>query len=194
VVALGAGGWGVGRCLATRYCARVVGFRGAVARSLERNMQAPGARIKESNPISEELVAPCGMNCAICSRYLAYVNNLKRSQCIGCRPRGEACEYLFEKCTGINHTSKGNPVFCFECDQYPCKQINRMDARYRKNYGMSVKDNLESIHQTGIEHFVDEQYQKHRCSRCGGLISIHNRKCFECDTVTRLIEKRDKQY
>ena len=146
------------------------------------------------NPISEELIAPCGMNCAICSRYLSYVNDLKRSQCIGCRPRNETCEYLFMKCTGINRASKGNTAFCFECDQYPCKQINRMDDRYRKCYGMSVKKNLEYISMMGIEKFIEEQYKIHCCSKCGGLISIHNRKCFECDTVTRLIEKRDKQY
>lgn len=43
--------------------------------------------MKNSNPIPEELIAPCGMNCALCSRYLAFVNKLKRSQCIGCRIR-----------------------------------------------------------------------------------------------------------
>ena len=30
-------------------------------------------KMKKLNPISEKLIAPCGMNCAICSRYLAYV-------------------------------------------------------------------------------------------------------------------------
>ncbi len=134
------------------------------------------------------------MNCAICSRYLSYVNNLNRSQCTGCRPRKEACEYLFKKCSGINHGSKGDAVFCFECDQFPCKQIDRMDERYRKNYEMSVKENLETISKIGIGKFIEEQYRKHHCSTCGGMISIHNRKCFECEPVTRLIEKRDKYY
>ena len=69
-----------------------------------------------------------------------------------------------------------------------------MDDRYRRNYEMSVKDNLEYIDQMGIEDFIEEQYQKHRCPKCGGLVSVHNRKCFECDTVTRLVEKRNKQY
>jgi hypothetical protein len=150
--------------------------------------------MNESNPISEELIAPCGMNCAICSRYLSYVNNLKRSQCIGCRPRNKSCEYLFIKCTGINHTSKGNAVFCFECNQYPCEQINRMDDRYRNNYNMSVKDNLEFIKNFGIGKFINDQYKKYHCSKCGGLISIHNRKCFKCDPVTRLVEKQNREY
>lgn len=150
--------------------------------------------MKKLIPISEELIAPCGMNCAICSRYLSYVNDLNRSQCIGCRPQNKSCEYLFEKCSGINHSSTGEAVFCFECDQYPCKQINRMDDRYRENYCMSVKDNLESIKKIGIDEFIQEQYKKYRCLKCGGLISIHNRKCFKCDPITRLIEKRGREY
>ena len=32
--------------------------------------------VADMNPISEELIAPCGMNCAVCSRYLAYLNDL----------------------------------------------------------------------------------------------------------------------
>ena len=148
-----------------------------------------GYKMKRSNPIPEELIAPCGMNCAICSRYLSHVNGLKRSQCIGCRPRNKRCAYLFGKCTGINHNAKGDAAFCIECDQYPCKQIDRIDNRYRKNYAMSMKDNLEYIRKKGISAFIEEQYRKYRCKKCGGLISIHNRKCFKCDTITKLVEK-----
>ena len=145
--------------------------------------------MKKMNSFSEELIAPCGMNCAICSRYLAYVNNLKRSQCIGCRPGNKICTYLFKKCTGINNKAKGDAAFCFKCDQYPCKQIDRIDSRYMKNYKMSMKDNLEFIKKKGIGKFIKEQYRKYRCSRCGGLISIHNQKCFNCDKITKLVEK-----
>ena len=146
--------------------------------------------MKKSDSISEELIAPCGMNCAICSRYLAYINNLKRSQCASCRPENKKCSYLFEKCSGINNDVLTNDaVFCSKCGQYPCKEINRMDKRYRKNYKMSVKDNLEDINKMGIGKFIKKEYEKYRCKKCGELISIHNRKCFKCDTVTRLVEK-----
>ena len=96
----------------------------------------------------------------------------------------------------MNGVLKGNTNagFCFECDQYPCKQINRMDDRYRSNYGMSVKDNLECIKKIGVDKFTEHQYEEYSCSECGGLISIHNRKCFKCDTITRLVEKLNKGY
>ncbi len=60
-----------------------------------------------------------------------------------------------------------------------------MDDRYRKNYKMSVLDNLEFINKDGINEFIKDQYKKYSCSKCGGLISIHNRKCFNRDTVTK---------
>jgi len=69
-----------------------------------------------------------------------------------------------------------------------------MDDRYRNNYKMSVKDNLEYINKMGIGKFIKEQYSKYRCSECGGLISIHNRKCFKCDSITRLVEKINGKY
>jgi ribosomal protein L40E len=147
--------------------------------------------MKNEITITEELIAPCGMNCAICSRYLSYFNNLNKNQCAGCRPSNKKCSYLFDKCTGINSALEGNATakFCIECDQYPCKEINRMDKRYRNNYKMSVKENLEHIKENGTAEIVKNQYKKYHCPKCGGLISIHNRKCFKCDEITRLIEK-----
>ena len=142
-------------------------------------------------PIKKELIAPCGMNCAVCSNYLAYVNKLNRSQCPGCRTSNKKCAYLFEKCTGMNHLIDGtaDADFCFKCDHYPCKEIDRMDRRYQENYGMSVKANLEKIKQNGIKKFIAEQYGEHRCSRCGDWTSVHNGKCFKCEEITRLVEK-----
>jgi hypothetical protein len=144
------------------------------------------------NPISEELIAPCGINCAICSWYMAYRNNLKRSQCIGCRPGSKKCTYLFGKCAEANIAPTNERGFCFECKRYPCKHLNRVDARYRQNYLISIKENLEDIRQSGLRRFIEEQYEKHQCSRCGGLVSVHNRKCFTCDKVERLIEKPNR--
>ena len=140
----------------------------------------------------EKLIAPCGMDCALCSRYLAYQNDLKRSHCKGCRIENHKCSYLFAKCDGINHGIDGtsDASFCSACDKYPCPPIKRMDARYRKNYNMSVMANLARIKEIGMARFLEEQRQTHGCPNCGALISVHNRKCFRCAEVTRLVEKR----
>lgn len=141
--------------------------------------------------MNDDLIAPCGMNCAVCSKYLAYVHGLKKSQCSGCRPDNKHCTYLFEKCAGINKNRSGNAnaPFCFECELYPCKEIKRMDARYTKNYGMSTIENLNIIQTSGLEELMKIQIEKYRCHRCGDLISTHNKKCFNCDPINKLIEK-----
>ena len=90
----------------------------------------------------------------------------------------------------MNHNAKGDAVFCFKCGQYPCKQIERIDNRYRNNYNMSMKENLATIEEMGTAQFIEEQFRKYRCLKCGGLISIHNRKCFNCDTITKLVDKK----
>jgi hypothetical protein len=136
------------------------------------------------------LVAPCGMYCAVCSRYLAQRNGLRRSRCPGCRLRNEPCAYLFGRCTGRNHAAKtGAAAFCFTCDQYPCRVLRQVDRRYRENFGMSFLENLESIRAKGLPAFLAEQSRRHACPRCGELRSVHNGKCFRCEPVTRLIEK-----
>ncbi len=69
-----------------------------------------------------------------------------------------------------------------------------MDDRYRNSYNMSIKDNLDYIKNMGTDKFIDSQYKKYGCSQCKGLISVHNRKCFKCDKITRLVEKEGKKY
>ncbi|HNX05405.1 MAG TPA: DUF3795 domain-containing protein [Opitutales bacterium] len=149
--------------------------------------------MNESDPVREDLIAPCGLDCALCSRHLAFVNHLKRSQCPGCRAKKEPCGYLFEKCRGINHgRSCADAVFCDECPEYPCREIDRVDRRYQLDYGASPRENLSCIRSDGMAAFLEKEAQRHRCPRCGAMVSVHNGKCFACDTITRLVEKRPK--
>ena len=64
-----------------------------------------------------------------------------------------------------------------------------MDKRYRNNYNMSVMENLETIRNNGLANFLDDQHNEYRCPKCSELISIHNKKCFRCDKITKLVEK-----
>lgn len=151
--------------------------------------------METKNPIRPELIAPCGINCALCSRYLAGLNNHKTTSCPGCRPRNMRCTYLFAKCRGLNHeVLPGAAEFCIKCDQYPCKEIERLQKRYTSHYNIDPKANLTAIKQAGIDRFIVEEYRQHRCEHCGGLISMHNRKCFNCDTVIKLVEKAGRRH
>ena len=73
--------------------------------------------------------------------------------------------------------------FCFDCDQMPCENLNRLDRRYRERYGMSMVENLKQIKTEGIEDFLKSQEAKYKCSECGDVVSVHDRKCYSCGHV-----------
>ena len=136
--------------------------------------------------LSKELIAPCGMNCGICSSYLAYKNNIKGKgfpNCIGCRARNKQCAFLKKRCMDNLKLLKGEIKFCFECNYYPCDALKRLDNRYRQRFGMSMIDNLNEIRDKGMDHFIENQYKKYKCPKCDNLISVHSRKCFNCDKI-----------
>ena len=132
--------------------------------------------------MQETLIAPCGMNCALCISYQAMKNDLnqqgfKRRYCPGCRPRGKNCTFMASQCDLVG---KGRVRYCFECDDYPCARLRALDKRYRGKYHMSMLDNLESIRRDGIASFLAEQETAWRCPECGGVICCHNGLCLQC--------------
>jgi hypothetical protein len=135
--------------------------------------------------IEKKLIAPCGMNCGVCSLYLSYKNQIKTVKiryCEGCRPRNKVC-FVKRKCKGELRLLSDKIDFCYQCDLFPCDNLVKLDARYRNNYGMSMIDNLKEIEKNGINRFIQSQCNKYRCFKCGKLISTHNRKCFVCDKI-----------
>jgi len=132
--------------------------------------------------MEEVLIAPCGMNCALCSSYLAMKNDLKstgimKTYCAGCRPRGKNCAFMKKKCDLLG---EGKVQYCFECGEFPCRRLKHLDERYRTNYRMSMIENLEYIKEHGIDKFLKKEEEKWRCPECGGTICCHNGICFSC--------------
>ncbi len=129
-----------------------------------------------------ELVAPCGMNCGICSGYLAARHDMKKSgvsmpYCPGCRPRNKSCAFLKKRCQLLR---EGIVKFCYECPDFPCNHLKTLDKRYRERYHMSMLDNLVFIREHGLEAFLQKEAEKWQCPDCGGTISCHNGICFDC--------------
>ncbi|MHB1050148.1 MAG: DUF3795 domain-containing protein [Bacteroidota bacterium] len=123
------------------------------------------------------LIAPCGMNCALCMAYQRDINT-----CPGCNGpntgKPKSCvRCVIKNCTELK---RSNGTFCFECEAFPCKRLQQLDKRYRTKYGMSMIDNLRTIEKIGIEKFVRQQVRRWKCSRCGELVSVHRPACLRC--------------
>jgi hypothetical protein len=132
--------------------------------------------------MEEKLIAPCGMNCGLCTRYLTMKNNLKKkgfgkAYCDSCLPRGKNCAFMKKQC---NLLGKGIVRFCYECADYPCRRLKALDKRYRTFYHMSMIENLDFIKMDGIEKFLAREASKWLCSKCGGVICCHNGLCYQC--------------
>lgn len=133
--------------------------------------------------MEEVLIAPCGMNCALCAAYLFKQMDLNkrgfhRTYCPGCIPRGKNCTHMVDDCELLGN---GLVRFCFECESYPCKRLKALDKRYRTKYHVSMIENLNSIKENGIKNFLKTEEQKWLCPKCGGTICCHNGLCLDCD-------------
>jgi ribosomal protein S27AE len=42
---------------------------------------------------------------------------------------------------------------------------------------------LQAIKSSGVASALKTQRERHKCPRCGGVICIHNDKCYACDEV-----------
>ncbi len=141
--------------------------------------------------MKEELIAPCGMNCNVCSSYLAYLNDTKGKgigipYCAGCRPRDKKCAFLKKRCSLL---MDGKVEYCYQCPDCPCDNLKHVDKRYQTLYRMSLIDNLEYIKQNGIEALLTRENEKWRCPECGEAICCHNGICFSCG-IERLRSKK----
>ncbi|MHC1703915.1 MAG: DUF3795 domain-containing protein [Tenuifilaceae bacterium] len=130
--------------------------------------------IKDSKVL---MIAPCGMNCAICLAYLRTKNHCagcwgsnenKPNQCVNCIIKN--CELL------ANTESK----FCYDCERFPCPRLKRLDKRYQTKYKMSMLENLEFIKSKGLTEFIEKEGKRWKCESCGGTICVHRAICLDC--------------
>ena len=128
-------------------------------------------------PIQARMIAPCGMDCALCIGHLR-----EKNRCPGCNDRrGELRSAHCRHCRIKDCTEQGQPNrFCGECPAFPCRRLRQLDLRYRTKYGMSMLENLEAIRTFGIRKFVAQEKKKWACPTCGATICVHRKECLRC--------------
>ena len=152
----------------------------------------PNVNDMKNEDLSADLIAPCGMNCALCIAYQFEQDDLNqhgfhRMYCPGCVPRGKNCLHMGDKCELLRD---GKVRFCFECPQFPCQRLKGLDKRYRTKYHLSMIKNLEFIRDNGIATFLSKEEQQWTCEKCGdNLVCCHNGLCLACD-IDVLVENK----
>jgi hypothetical protein len=144
--------------------------------------------------MKEELIAPCGMNCGICTGYLAMTNDIRKkginmSYCTGCRARNKNCAFIKKRC--VLH-SNNRIQYCYECSDFPCENLVKLDDKYKDRYRMSMIENLEYIKQYGIDKLLTREEEKWHCPECGATICCHNGLCYSCQLD--ILQAKKKKY
>ena len=134
-----------------------------------------------NNNFAPELIAPRGLNCALCRAYIAYRLGIPRvrgkvTYCTGCFPRGKNC-YIKRGCKKL---SKHQLESCSECDTMPCEKLAHLNDRYRERYGLSRVENLKLLKAKGMDEFIKNQTASYTCPSCGDVICVHDAKCLVC--------------
>lgn len=123
------------------------------------------------NPFRTTLIAPCGIDCAICSAHLR-----EKNRCGGCLAPDRRCN---RNCT-IAACEHIRDRYRHECGEYPCPRLRQLDKRYRTKYHVSMLENLEAIRNDGIRAFVKSERERWTCLACGGTIDVHHYRCITC--------------
>ena len=130
-----------------------------------------------TNAIPTALIAPCGMNCRLCSAYTR-----DRKACPGCRGDNSSKAISCVSCR-IKNCEKmpnGKIKYCFGCASFPCVRLKHLDKRYRTKYAMSMIGNLENIREFGIRQFIRNEKKRWPCPQCGEMLCVHKPQCISC--------------
>jgi hypothetical protein len=127
--------------------------------------------------IHAEMIAPCGIDCGICSAHLR-----ENKPCPGCRGSDEHKLAHCITCSIRNCAElKLAPAsFCVGCEKFACVRLKRLDQRYRIQYSTGLIANLQTIAAQGMETFLKQEQTQWECAQCGGVISVHTGKCSQC--------------
>ncbi len=128
---------------------------------------------------AEELIAPCGLNCAVCWAHLR-----TRNSCPGCRADDARKPKTRFRCKIKNcQAGLGNRnalPSCAGCAALPCEPLSHLDQRYRARYCTSPIANLQAIGTRGMRRFLHEEAARWTCSNCGARLCMHKPNCLVC--------------
>jgi hypothetical protein len=125
--------------------------------------------------INAIMFAPCGINCLLCYRHCNH-----KKPCLGCLKGDLGKPEHCRKCKIKECAQIKGLKYCFECNEYPCKNIKSLEKSYNIRYQASLISNGKYVKEFGLESFMWKQKEDYTCKYCGGVISIHERICSEC--------------
>lgn len=124
--------------------------------------------------MSSALIAPCGINCALCSAYQRTKNT-----CPGCLSDEPALSQCRDCSITLCAKKSSEAELCIECKDFPCKRMKQLEKRYREKYGETIFDSMRCIKTEGMDSFITKEHAKWTCT-CGSILCVHKSECMQC--------------
>lgn len=140
-----------------------------------------GSMMLEVKNEEEKMVAPCGMNCTYC-----YAHYKTKKSCLGCRLSDYGKPEHCRKCNIKDCSTQKNLLFCYDCSEFPCLLIKRLDKSYRSRYDESLINNMNVIYEKGMSYYIEFEKNRLKCPLCGGVLNLHHKKCSDCKQVFKV--------
>ena len=97
--------------------------------------------------------------------------------CQGCQIQDKECAWVERDCALLR---RKQITFCFECEDFPCDNLKKLDERHVHDGGVSLVGNLVRLRKVGAEQWLKEQQDAWSCPECGGALRVMDRECYDC--------------
>ena len=97
--------------------------------------------------IRSEMFAPCGMNCMVCYKHCYH-----KKPCAGCIPGDEGKPEHCRKCKVKDCVREKELSYCYECPEYPCRQLKSLEKSYNTRYHASLVENSHMVQTREWKH------------------------------------------
>ncbi|TXT67676.1 MAG: hypothetical protein BAJALOKI1v1_30039 [Promethearchaeota archaeon] len=109
-----------------------------------------------------KLVVRCGLWCGSCRAYLLEKKDLFKQKgyqrgCKGCWIQNKNCAFLKKGCAALENNEI---AFCYECEDFPCAKLQKLDSTYKTRYKIDLVENLRRLEEVGKDNWIEN---KKRC-------------------------------
>jgi len=70
--------------------------------------------------------------------------------------------------------------YCYECSDYPCAILKRLDKSYRTRYEESLIGKMSMIESMGMDYYLEKEKDRLTCPECGHELNMHDKICCNC--------------
>jgi hypothetical protein len=132
----------------------------------------------------------CGLYCASCAVYIATKTNTReklakesgipydQTICYGCK--SDINPKWCVECK-LKLCAKEKKVdFCFQCDEYPCKNLEDFKNDPKYPYHCEIYEYMETIKKEGKEKWLKKMRSRWTCADCNKPSSWFETSCSQC--------------